>query len=180
MNKTIENTTEKQRFWWSDVALDIRDHGRTFIPSTGMEVVFHRATKEYVEVQRKNNIMNRIDLIATAKRNTDGAHMCLFSKGNYEYEISVQKNDYSIIESDIFTCDYFDAKSKFEDMAENGILTLPMPPLNNHGIQVVTLISHNILYAKNMYYLLYNYIIVWQNSLYNEIAGDIPSRVKSH
>ena len=41
---------------------------------------------------------------------------------------------YSIIESDIFTCDYFDAKSKFEDMAENGILTLPMPPQNNHGI----------------------------------------------
>jgi len=50
MNKTIENTTEKQRFWWSDVALEIRDDCRTFIPSTGMEVVFHRATKEYVEV----------------------------------------------------------------------------------------------------------------------------------
>ena len=50
MNKTTENTTEKQRFWWSDVTLEIRDNGRTFIPSTGMEVVFNRATKEYVEV----------------------------------------------------------------------------------------------------------------------------------
>ena len=50
MNKTTENTTEKQRFWWSDGTLEIRDNGRTFIPSTEMEVVFNRATKEYVEV----------------------------------------------------------------------------------------------------------------------------------
>ena len=31
MNKTTENTTEKQRFWWSDVAIDIRDNGRTYV-----------------------------------------------------------------------------------------------------------------------------------------------------
>ena len=77
--------------------------------------------------------MNKIDLIAVAKRATDGAHMCLWSKGNYQYEIEVFKSDY-FTESDNFTCDYFDAKSKFEDMAENGILTLPMPPQNNNGI----------------------------------------------
>ena len=84
--------------------------------------------------------MNKIDLIATAKRATDGAHMSLWSKGNYQYEIEVKNYDnayYSVNfteSSDNFTCDYFDAKSKFEDMAENGILTLPMPPQNNNGI----------------------------------------------
>ena len=67
--------------------------------------------------------MNRIDLIAVAKRATDGAHMCLWSKGNYQYEIEVFTSDY-FTESDNFTCDYSDAKSKFEDMAENGKLTL--------------------------------------------------------
>ena len=50
MNKTTENTTEKQRFWWSDVALEIRDDGRTFIPSTEMEVVFYPPSQEFVEV----------------------------------------------------------------------------------------------------------------------------------
>ena len=67
--------------------------------------------------------MNKIDLIAIAKRATDGAHMCLWSKGNYQYEIEVIKSDY-FTESDNFTCDYSDAKSKFEDMAEDGKLTL--------------------------------------------------------
>ena len=43
--------------------------------------------------------------------------MCLWSKGNYQYEIEVFKSDY-FTESDNFTCDYSDAKSKFEDMAE--------------------------------------------------------------
>ena len=77
--------------------------------------------------------MNKIDLIAVAKRATDGAHMCLWSKGNYQYEIEVFKSDY-FTESDNFTCDYSDAKSKFEDMAE----------------QVVTYMQHSVLYVKNM------------------------------
>ena len=50
MNKTTENTTEKQRFWWSDVALEIRDDGRTFIPCYWNGSCFSSATKEYVEV----------------------------------------------------------------------------------------------------------------------------------
>ena len=53
MNKTTENTTEKQRFWWSDVAIDIRDNGRTFVASgadAGMGVVFYPPSQEFVEV----------------------------------------------------------------------------------------------------------------------------------
>ena len=73
-----------------------------------------------------------MDLIATAKRATDGAYMWLWSKGDYEYEIEVFKSDLTE-ESDIFTCDYFDAKSKFEDMAEDGILTLPMTSMEWNG-----------------------------------------------
>ena len=77
--------------------------------------------------------MKKIDLIATAKRATDGAHMSLWSKGNYQYEIEVKNYDnayYSVNfteSSDNFTCDYSEAKSKLEDMAENGTLRLKVP-----------------------------------------------------
>ncbi len=73
--------------------------------------------------------MNRIDCIATAKRATDGAHMYLWSKGPFQYEIEVFENDYfnEALESNNFTCDYSEAKSKFEDMAEDGTCSLVVP-----------------------------------------------------
>ena len=44
---------EKKTFGWSDVAIDIRDGGRTFVASgadAGMEVVFYPPSQEFVEV----------------------------------------------------------------------------------------------------------------------------------
>ena len=58
--------------------------------------------------------MNKIDLIAVAKRATDGAHMCLWSKGNYQYEIEVKKNKY-MTASEVFSADYYEALDRFKE-----------------------------------------------------------------
>ena len=70
--------------------------------------------------------MNRIDCIATAKRATDGAHMCLWSKGPYQYEIEVFTGQISNWLYN-FMCDYSEAKRMFEAMAEKGTCSLVVP-----------------------------------------------------